>query len=354
MPSTEKQATDPPDDREIIGGYQEIVATLIRSLIRVPGFPVSHQDKLYAYISALKKTTDPEDLSELSKLIENLCSTVVAEIDPQKGIKDQENELRRIVGLLGESISGMAQVNADAGNSLDTQLTDLRQAVVEDGEPVQFSKKIEAIANSISETTTVLKNEIKQSRSQVKDAGKKIKTLEKELHQTRAEMLSDGLTGLFNRRSFAQFIGQALSSFDPQNPWCLIVLDVDRFKRINDTYGHVIGDALLIKLSRTLKEQVQEPAYLARYGGEEFAIMLACSLDEAARFCEDLLNTIRNSRWLYRSQTREITISATLSAGVAMQVTKDTPESLIARADKAMYLAKERGRDRLHTERDLE
>jgi diguanylate cyclase len=354
MPSTDTQPDGPPDQQEMVGGYQEIVATLIRSLIRVPGFPASHRDRLYAFISEIKKLTRPEDLSRVSKQLEEFCTTAVAEIDPQGSLADKKKELQRIVAMLGESIRTISKANASTGNSIDLHLTELSETVVENGEPVQFARKIEAIANSIKQTTQLLKSEIEESRKQVRGAGQKIQDLENELKQTRAESLKDDLTGLFNRRSFNQFIAQALSAFDPHKPWCVIMLDVDHFKRVNDTHGHIIGDALLIKLSRTLRDEVVAPSYLARYGGEEFVIMRpASSLENGIEFCDNLLRKVRNSRWLYRSHMKEMTITATLSAGISMQTGDDTPESLVARADEALYLAKQNERDRLQSEVDI-
>jgi len=354
MPATENQGNGRPDLQEVIGGYQEIVATLIRSLIGVPGFPAAYQERLYACIAAVKNMTATDQFRTLPKRIEELCASAVSEIGTQGGVKQQEEEIRRIVDMLGESIRSLAEVNASTGSSLETHISDLQEAVEADGEPAEFSARIEAIAKSITQTTTILRNEVEESRSQVKNAGRRIQDLEQELQQTRAETLKDGLTGLENRRSFNQFVAQALSSFDPQRPWCAIMLDVDHFKRVNDTNGHIIGDALLIKLSRTLRSQVAEPSYLARYGGEEFIIMLSGSpLRKGVKFCDKLLRKIRNSRWQYRGDAGEITISATLSAGVAVQKSSDTPESLVARADEALYIAKENGRDRLQTEEDI-
>ena len=82
-------------------------------------------------------------------------------------------------------------------------------------------------------------------------------------------------------------------------------------------------------------------------------MLSASPMKKGVEFCRGLLNKIRNSRWQYRSRVEEITISATVSAGVAVQKDTDTPETLIARADKALYLAKENGRDRLRTEEDI-
>jgi len=372
----DQQPDDAQSDSNFINGYQEIVATLIRSLIRVPGFPAKYRDRLYAFISEIKNFTKPDELSAVAMRIEGLryrltqgyadelstvarrveefCSKVVADINTQGAFKNQEEELRRILNMLGESVASINHANESTGSSIDSHLSALNQAVIEDGEPVQFSQKIEFIANGLKKTTELLKSEIQESRKQVKGAGQKIQDLESKLAKTRAESMRDGLTGLANRRSFNEFITRELARFDADRPWCLIMLDVDHFKLVNDTHGHIIGDALLIKLSRTLREEVLAPRFLARYGGEEFVIMLPrATLAAGTEFCDSLLRKVRSARWLYRSQVKEITISATVSAGISAQHEDDTPETLIARADKALYLAKENGRNRLQTENDI-
>ncbi|HUU68063.1 MAG TPA: GGDEF domain-containing protein [Planctomycetota bacterium] len=344
----------PSDQPALSGNYVEIVATLIRSLVHVPGFPQAHGEKLYACLTDLTRVRELEALAGLSKKIDDICSTAMAEVEPSQSFRDQETQLRQIVDTLGESIRSMSAINADTGNRINTQLSQLHQAIIEDGQPLQFGKRIEMIANGIKQTTTILKTELEQSRSQVKAASGKIKNLEKELEQTREESLKDGLTGLNNRRAFNQFIADTLSSYSAAKPWCLIIVDIDHFKRINDTYGHIIGDALLIKLARTLNENVTPPHLLARYGGEEFVMMLPASLAASCEFCENLQKKVRASRWIYRTPGEaEMTISVTVSAGVAVQRPHDIPEVMIARADRALYLAKESGRDCMRSELDV-
>jgi len=349
MPSSET----PSDQPAFSSNYVEIVATLIRSLIRVPGFPRRYSEKLYACVTNLSHISAPAEIAELSRKIDDICNGAMAELEPSPTLREQEEQLRQIVDTLGQSIKSVAAINANTGSRIDTQLGELHQAITQDGEPMQFGKKIEMIANGIKQTTSMLKTELEQSRSQVKEASGKIKNLEKELEQTREESLKDGLTGLNNRRAFNQFIVKAISTYDPQKLWCVIILDIDHFKRVNDTHGHIIGDALLIKLARTLNENVAPPSFLARYGGEEFVIMFPGSLSQGTEFCELLQKRIRTSRWLYRtSEKTEMTISVTVSAGIAVQRPSDTVEVIVARADRALYLAKKSGRDCMRSELD--
>jgi len=350
MPSSETPSGQPA----ISGNYIEIVATLIRSLVRVPGFPQRHTVRLYACLADLSRITDLAEIGGLGKMIDDICNIAMAELEPSQNLREQEEQLRHVMEVLRDSIKSMTAANASTGTRIDKQLGDLHQAIAEDGEPLQFGKKIEMIANGIKQTTTILKTELEQSRSQVKEASGKIKNLEKELEQTREESLKDGLTGLNNRRTFNRAIVTAISSYNPQKLWCLIILDIDHFKHVNDTHGHIIGDALLIKLARTLNENVTPLNFLARYGGEEFVIMMPGSLSQAVEFCENLQKKIRASRWLYRtSENTQITISVTVSAGVAVQRPLDTVEVIVGRADRALYLAKKSGRDCMRSELDI-
>jgi len=346
-----EQQNELPDSRRI---YVDIAATLIRSLVHIPGFSPTYRDKLYACLTEMRNADD-NALAELTKTIERTCTDAVAELEVSPVLKDQEAELRRIVDTISESIRSVTEANAMTGNRIDKQLSDLHQAIVEDGQPVLFSKKIEVIANSIKETTSILKTELEQSRSQVKEAGGKIKRLETELEQTREETLKDGLTGIHNRRAFNSYISNALASYNAQRPWCMVLLDIDHFKHVNDAHGHIIGDALLIKLSRTLTENLPANGFLARYGGEEFVIMLpATNIAEGVEFCENVQKKVRASRWIYRTpDANELTISVTVSAGVAVQRPSDTPEVMTARADRGLYLAKEQGRDCTRSELDF-
>jgi len=334
--------------------FVDFVGSLIRTFTRIPGIPVAYRDRLYGYLNELRTVDSPEKLADLGKRVDATCSNVVAESGVPPAIADQEKELRAIIEAIGTSLKSMSEVNASTGTRIDGQLSDLTQAIVEDGEPARFSQKIEQIAHGIKESVTVLSKEVARSRTQVKESSSRVNSLEKELEQARAETLRDGLTGLANRRSFNQRIQQALASYDPHSTWCVIMLDVDHFKQVNDTHGHLIGDALLVKLARTLNGIVTASNFLARYGGEEFVVMLpATQLNRAVEFCQNLLHRIRASRWLYRSGETEIPISATVSAGIAVQRPADTPETLLARADGALYNAKSSGRDRFCTELDI-
>jgi len=126
--------------------------------------------------------------------------------------------------------------------------------------------------------------------------------------------------------------------------------DIDRFKRVNDLYGHLAGDEVLIAFAKVIKEDLRIDDIVARYGGEEFAIILS-GLEE--KEAVSVANRLRKRVEDLKVTWGECTISITASFGVAEAKKEDTPETLIDRADKALYLAKQDGRNCVRSEKDL-
>ncbi len=153
----------------------------------------------------------------------------------------------------------------------------------------------------------------------------------------------DVLTGTANRRSMENFLDDALLQAEP---FALLMLDVDYFKRYNDHYGHQAGDACLVKVADIVKTSVRTPADLvARYGGEEFVIVLpASSLDDAVRVAERIQTNLREISLPHAAS--EISEMVTVSMGITLSKDGDSAYGIIARADEALYRAKQQGRNR--------
>jgi diguanylate cyclase (GGDEF)-like protein len=166
------------------------------------------------------------------------------------------------------------------------------------------------------------------------------------MDRLRSAALHDGLTGLFNRRFLRESLPQLQASSSRRGaPLCLIMLDLDHFKRVNDTYGHLVGDRTLRAVSEALRESSRRADLIARYGGEEFAVL--CPDTD----CETGLHVAERLRAAVEALDETVLGHPgpqTISLGVAVQ-TRDhelTPEQLIDQADVAMYEAKHRGRNR--------
>ncbi len=153
----------------------------------------------------------------------------------------------------------------------------------------------------------------------------------------------DALTGTANRRSMENFLDDALLQAEP---FALLMLDVDYFKRYNDHYGHQAGDACLVKVADIVKTSVRTPADLvARYGGEEFVIVLpASSLDDAVRVAERIQTNLREISLPHAAS--EVSEMVTVSMGITLSKDGDSAYGIIARVDEALYRAKQQGRNR--------
>ncbi|ECI6403792.1 GGDEF domain-containing protein [Salmonella enterica] len=153
----------------------------------------------------------------------------------------------------------------------------------------------------------------------------------------------DALTGTANRRSMESFLEDALCQ---AVPFALIMLDVDYFKHYNDHYGHQAGDACLAKVAGVMKRSVRTPADLvARYGGEEFVVVLpSSSLNDAALVAERIQTNLRETALPHVASA--ISETVTVSMGLTLSTADDSVASIIARADKALYRAKQQGRNR--------
>lgn len=178
--------------------------------------------------------------------------------------------------------------------------------------------------------------------------------LRNELDDLKREASTDALTQLANRKMFDHALKMAIYRAGQDGaPLCLLMIDIDFFKKFNDTYGHQLGDQILKLVARSLTETVRVKDTAARYGGEEFAVVLPeTSLDEALGLAETIRSQVADKRVTNR-RTGQVLGQVTLSAGAAIYSPGETVGSFIHRADSALYLAKSDGRNRVKSEVDL-
>lgn len=146
----------------------------------------------------------------------------------------------------------------------------------------------------------------------------------------------DELTELYNRRVFNRELTAAL---ERQYPFSLAILDIDFFKKVNDTYGHQIGDKVLQELAYNLKQYVKTPHIVARFGGEEFVIIYYSSDEDAQKLVQQLHANLNKTIWG--------TIPIKVSIGITSRIATDTYAEIYERADRALYVAKQTGRNRV-------
>jgi diguanylate cyclase (GGDEF)-like protein len=157
--------------------------------------------------------------------------------------------------------------------------------------------------------------------------------------------ITDGLTRVANKRHFIEFLERELArAVRHERPLSLVLFDIDRFKGVNDDYGHLAGDRVLQGIAAVAAKQVRRDELIARYGGEEFAVVLPeTSVDDAALFCERIRAAVESETFEFDGEP----LRATISLGATALEASDTIETLIARADANLYRAKEMGRNRV-------
>jgi diguanylate cyclase (GGDEF)-like protein len=157
---------------------------------------------------------------------------------------------------------------------------------------------------------------------------------------------TDALTGLPNRRRFDELLAEHLAKASPRHPVCVASVDVDLFKGINDTWGHGVGDEALIAIGGRLRGAVREQDVVARVGGDEFAVILVdASLDVATEALERARRGVGDTP--ARTAKGDVPLSVTIGVAVTTGGPDDDPGAVLERADRALYEAKEAGRNRL-------
>jgi diguanylate cyclase (GGDEF)-like protein len=192
-------------------------------------------------------------------------------------------------------------------------------------------------AEKIHQETAEAYTKLQELMGEVERKKRELEDLNANLQQMTT---TDSLTGLRNRRYLEEVMSELAGQAEAGMPLSLLVIDIDFFKRINDTYGHQIGDAVLQELSWKLLKEANEEGIAARMGGEEFVILLPnADKQQAQEFAERLRRGIEHGEWQH--------VPITVSIGVATFGSEDNADSLFARADEALYASKNAGRNRV-------
>ncbi|MFY9329862.1 MAG: GGDEF domain-containing protein [Georgfuchsia sp.] len=245
---------------------------------------------------------------------------------------DQLSDMSRNTGAYHDKLDHYSQVIRDTDDitTLNTVLEELRHETQRIQLDTQRSR--EAIL-SVS--------------TRAEEADLRIRHLEAELVHASELVREDQLTGVLNRRGLDDAFERELSRSDRnQSPLCIALLDLDNFKRINDAHGHQAGDRALVHMVGMVKATVRPHDIIARYGGEEFLILLPdTQIEEAENVIKRLQRSLTKHFFLNNNERLLITFSA----GVALQRSGETRDSLVGRADDALYEAKRAGKNRVLT-----
>ena len=361
---SDQEPNQEPDNRDL--AFDLSVNEVLLQLLDRLSLPVDCQQKVALLQTRLEDVVEEKEWPELLDQIASLVGSIRKKVQAEK--KDLENFLSHMTKRLQAIDNSLQGVKQDQKVSYDNtlqlnsvvgaQMQELRDTVQSASDITQLKTVVETRLDAI--TDHMEKFRIKElqrdqkSRDRIGELTERLAVMEKEtvelrgkvVKQRKAAML-DRLTGLPNRSAYDERLDQEYRRWRRfHDHLCMVVIDVDLFKSVNDNYGHKAGDKVLATIAAVLKDKVRETDFVARYGGEEFvALVTGAKLDDAFAVADKLRSAVESCGFHFRGARVPITISA----GIAEFCKNDTPDDVFERADKAMYEAKHAGRNQCKT-----
>lgn len=300
----------------------------------------------YEYVAginqALKAAID--ELTKSGKVLdgaatEELYRTYIAERDQQVA--------HRVASGFKKVMADVSQDAANAEEHVHRFGNALEQWTEEQGNTA-FGDHAEAGIGKLLSGTREMQGAITTLQDRLDASRKEIEKLQQEVNRAREAALADELTGLVNRRGFEIALAACLAEEDSHGHGaCLLFADIDHFKRVNDSYGHLMGDKVLRAVAQILKANVKGKDTAARFGGEEFVILLPeTSIEGAMSLAEKIRTKIEGSR-IRRADTQQEIAQITVSLGIASHCAGESPNDFLSRVDAALYASKAQGRNRV-------
>ena len=255
--------------------------------------------------------------------------------------------IQSVEDQMGSVLTDVSESVREANNQasfLNSSISSYQQRLAPDITLAELKSVVEGLA---SDTHSVkMANEMLQT--QLGATMREVEDLRAELEKARIEALTDPLTGLINRKGFTDAVEAALAAGKgASQPVCVLMLDIDHFKRVNDNYGHLFGDKVIRMVAKTIGDNIKGKDRAARYGGEEFAVMLQGTDLKGARSLGESLRVAIGRGKIKRLDTGGFIGSVTISVGVTCHRAGEDADALITRADEALARSKEGGRNRL-------
>ncbi len=222
------------------------------------------------------------------------------------------------------------------------------------GDAPMSEKAAKVLIDKVVVATRGMEARTKLLERQLQASSHEISDLRDRLESVRHEALTDGLTGIPNRKAFDIGLSAAVErAHELGEPLCLMMVDIDHFKKVNDAWGHQTGDQVLRLVGNCLSENVKGRDTAARYGGEEFAVILPQTDLTGAFSVADQIRKKVESKKLVKKSSGDILGVITVSAGVALYRPGEPLEEFVSRADTCLYDAKAKGRNRVIGETEL-
>lgn len=345
------------NDQEIMVQISHTLAGLMNNL----SLP-SHYDE--DILDLKKALLGNDNIQQLPGLLDEVINLIMIAIGKtQESLANYLNQLNKQLASINESISSSYHSQKTLSESregfnckLQKQVTDTSQAVqgADDLDSLKtlINDRLSTISSTMSEYKTQMVEQEKHATQSITLLKNKVTRMEKDtvslrslLQEKLAQAMTDSLTDLPNRTAYQDAILPLCKIMQKtQKPVCLAVCDIDHFKKVNDTWGHLAGDKVLRLVPKQIRGVLAKEDLIFRYGGEEFVIAFPnATLAQAIERAEAIRLAVAKTPFNMQGEP----VSISISIGIAELQVQENPESLFARADKQLYLAKEAGRNRV-------
>ena len=300
-------------------------------------------ERLYKNLASNDPLRDKEQALEENK-------TAILEYirDEYNYFKEKEAEFKKIIELLLDGMNQMVGENREF-NSMVYE-SNLRVEAISQLDDIRKIK--DSLSVEIAQIKKTVQKKQSKDESRIEGLSKEVFDLRTNLEKAQKASMVDALTGAYNRLALDAQLNRLAERFGVSGvSFSLLLCDLDDFKIINDSYGHQIGDRVLKAFVLECQQFFRQDDFIGRYGGEEFAILMPnASMRHAMKRAEMFCKIIAANRYLVNPDNQDDKISFTISIGVAGFRSKDTVDSIIGRADKALYQAKKEGKNRVRKE----
>jgi diguanylate cyclase len=331
--------------RDANESINESLLGLLRLMTRSMDELVLEDEWLHSQITIINDIVNkPIDINTLFDAETSLKDLIQKQMDLKPVLHNAKDTLKAMVSTFVSGLAGMTESTSEYHAKIETYQQKL--STTEDIE--ELNKVIETIL----EDTRAVGLDVQRSRVEFEESQKKAIAAEQKIKQLTAELdhisevaHEDFLTGTLNRRGMDEALEREFNRADRYNTTlCIAMMDIDHFKKLNDKFGHSKGDEALTHFAKVIKEVKRTTDVLARYGGEEFIIILpSTSQEEAISVITRVQRELTKNFFMHNDER----VLITFSAGVAQRDPGEKAESIVPRADAALYEAKQSGRNRV-------
>jgi diguanylate cyclase len=286
----------------------------------------------------------PLSLRQIDDVERRLKDLIFKQSSLKKSLSDAQERLKTMLASFVDRLADFAATTGEYHDKIGVCATKISKA----HDITEISDVLDVVMHetrAVQLAAQRSRDELIEMRSRVQEAEQEINRLHQELEQASDMVRHDALTGALNRKGMEEALEREVGrTRRKETPLCLAMLDIDNFKKLNDTHGHAAGDEALVHLTQVVRETLRPQDTLARYGGEEFVVILSdTNLDNGVQVMVRVQRELTRKFFLHRNEKLLITFSC----GVAELAGDEQPADAIKRADQAMYLAKRAGKNRV-------